>query len=46
MNHGALQEVPWALEQTKMPLSGSDAGWPEPEGAPVNLDSVVPLRAK
>src|SRR5690606_19391630 len=26
MNHGALKEVPWALEQTKLPESGSQAG--------------------
>ena len=26
MNHGAAKEVPWALEQTPMPMSGSDAG--------------------
>lgn len=26
MNHGATKDVPWALEQTPMPASGSDAG--------------------
>lgn len=26
MNHGALEEVPWTLEQTPMPESGSKAG--------------------
>lgn len=26
MNHGALKEVPWALEQTPMPMSGSHVG--------------------
>ncbi|MBL8907555.1 MAG: PepSY domain-containing protein [Rhizobiales bacterium] len=42
MNHGALKEVPWALEQTKMPESGSDAGASGlPEGMPVTLDTVA-----
>ncbi len=44
MNHGALHEVPWALEQTKLPLSGSDVGVTGvPEGTEVNLNSVVAL---
>lgn len=41
MNHGAMKEVPWALEQTPMPESGSQAG---KQGIPmgmVNLDSVA-----
>jgi len=41
MNHGAMKEVPWALEQTPMPESGSLKG---KEGIPmhskVDLDSV------
>lgn len=42
LNHGALKEVPWTLEQTPMPASGSTAGTPGlPEGAPVNLDTVA-----
>ena len=42
MNHGALKEVPWALEQTKLPESGSHAGATGlPEGASVNLDTVA-----
>ncbi|WEZ85930.1 PepSY domain-containing protein (plasmid) [Rhizobium sp. 32-5/1] len=42
MNHGGIKEVPWALEQTPMPMSGSDAGKSGlPEGEPVNLDGVV-----
>lgn len=42
MNHGALKEVPWALEQTPLPLSGSDAGRAGlPKGMPVNLDTVA-----
>ncbi|MCO5064656.1 MAG: PepSY domain-containing protein [Rhizobiaceae bacterium] len=42
MNHGALKEVPWALEQTPMPASGSEAGREGPAAAlPVNLDSVA-----
>ncbi|MEQ1519935.1 MAG: PepSY domain-containing protein [Aestuariivirga sp.] len=44
MNHGPLHEVPWALEQTKLPLSGSDVGVTGvPEGTAVNLNSVVAL---
>ena len=44
MNHGALKEVPWALEQTLMPASGSAAGVTGlPEGVPVVLESVVAL---
>ncbi|MFO1121390.1 MAG: PepSY domain-containing protein [Hyphomicrobiales bacterium] len=44
MNHGALKEVPWALEQTQMPASGSDAGVTGlPPGTPVVLESVVAL---
>lgn len=41
MNHGAMKEVPWALEQTPMPVSGSQAG---KQGIPmgqVDLDSVA-----
>jgi uncharacterized iron-regulated membrane protein len=42
MNHGALKEVPWALEQTPMPVSGSLAGAKGlAEGTPVNLDTVA-----
>lgn len=42
MNHGAMKEVPWALEQTKLPVSGSDAGITGlTEGTPVNLDTVA-----
>jgi uncharacterized iron-regulated membrane protein len=42
MNHGALKEIPWALEQTRLPASGSAAGVDGvPEGMPVNLDSIV-----
>jgi uncharacterized iron-regulated membrane protein len=41
MNHGALKEVPWALEHTPMPMSGSHAGHHGlPEGTPVNLDTI------
>jgi len=40
MNHGP-KEVPWALEQTPMPASGSQAGATGlPEGTPVTLDTV------
>lgn len=42
MNHGALKEVPWALEQTPLPESGSAAGaLGLPAGEPVNLDTVA-----
>ncbi|MBZ9937210.1 PepSY domain-containing protein [Mesorhizobium sp. BR1-1-16] len=42
MNHGAMKEVPWALEQTPMPASGSMAGMTGlPMGSPVNLDTVA-----
>jgi uncharacterized iron-regulated membrane protein len=44
MNHGAANEVPWALEQTPLPLSGSPAGVTGlPEGTPVNLDTIAAL---
>lgn len=42
MNHGGIKEVPWTLEQTPMPVSGSGAGTPGlPEGHVVDLDNVV-----
>lgn len=42
LNRGVLREVPWALEQTPMPASGSLAGLPGiPRGMPVRLNSVV-----
>jgi len=44
MNHGSTNDVPWALEQTPMPASGSDVGL---DGIPgtttVNIDSVIIL---
>lgn len=44
MNHDAASDVPWALEQTKMPASGSDAGVTgTAEGAAVNIDSIADL---
>ncbi len=44
MNHAHHKDVPWALEQTQMPASGSDAGVTgTPEGAPVTADSLVSL---
>lgn len=44
MNSGSVKEVPWTLEQTLMPASGSTAGVTGlPEGIPVNLDSIVAL---
>lgn len=44
MNHGPVSEVPWALEQTPMPASGSAAGRAGiAAGAPVTLDAVAAL---
>lgn len=40
MNHGAAKEVPWGLEQTPLPESGSLAGTQAVTGA-VDIDSVV-----
>ncbi len=40
MNHGAAKEVPWGLEQTPLPESGSLAGVQAIAG-PVDVDSVV-----
>ena len=44
MNHTAMKEVPWALEETPMPQSGASGGIAgTPMGQPVDLDSVVAL---
>lgn len=44
INHGSTHEVPWTLEQTLMPESGSAAGITGlPMGTPVVLDSVYAL---
>ena len=44
MNHGSTNDVPWALEQTPMPASGSDAGITGvAEGAPVDAASLIAL---
>lgn len=44
LNHGPLEEVPWGLEQTQLPASGSDAGTEGvPAGEQVNLNSIVDL---
>ncbi len=41
MNHGGTKQVPWPLEQTPMPASGSDAGVAGlADKGPVNIDSV------
>lgn len=40
MNHGGAKEVPWALEQTPMPESGSLAGKAAIDG-PVTVDAVA-----
>ncbi|MCC5781083.1 PepSY domain-containing protein [Nitratireductor sp. B36] len=42
LNHGATKDVPWALEQTPLPASGSDAGRAGlPASGPFNLDEIV-----
>ncbi|WP_120633988.1 PepSY domain-containing protein [Ruegeria sp. EL01] len=44
MNHGHQNDVPWALEQTPMPASGSKAGIDGvPEGTTINIDALVAL---
>jgi uncharacterized iron-regulated membrane protein len=44
MNHGPVGEVPWAIEQTPMPASGSEAGVVGiAPGVPVTIDSVAKL---
>jgi len=44
MNHTAAKEVPWALELTPLPLSGSAVGAQVlPEGTPIVLETVVLL---
>lgn len=40
MNHGAAKEVPWTLEQTPVPASGSLAGLTAIEGD-VTIDSII-----
>lgn len=40
MNHGATKEVPWGLEQTPLPASGSLAG-SKAVASPVNIDGVA-----
>jgi len=46
MNHDAASDVPWTLEQTPMPASGSTAGITgTKDGHPVNIDSVSELAA-
>lgn len=44
MNHGATNDVPWALEQTPMPTSGSEAGITGlPAGTAVTPENVIYL---
>jgi uncharacterized iron-regulated membrane protein len=42
LNHGAHHEVPWAVEQTPLPASGSQHGAPGiTKSGPITLDDVV-----
>lgn len=42
MNHNGVKEVPWTLEQTRMPVSGSDAGTQGlAEGQAIDVDNIV-----
>ena len=42
MNHGAVKDVPWGLEQTQLPASGSSAGQDGlAPGVPVTIDTVA-----
>jgi uncharacterized iron-regulated membrane protein len=44
LNSGGLHDVPWGLEQTPLPVSGSSAGTPGIlAGEAVNLDGVAAL---
>lgn len=44
MNDGHQNDVPWALEQTPMPASGSEAGIVGiPDGTAVDIDALVAL---
>ncbi|MFM2252051.1 MAG: hypothetical protein RJB68_388 [Pseudomonadota bacterium] len=44
LNSAGIRDVPWGLEQTRLPLSGSGAGVPGvTSGEPVNLDGVAAL---
>jgi len=44
LNTAGIRDVPWGLEQTPLPQSGSDAGVPGvAAGEPVNLDGVAAL---
>lgn len=40
LNRGGLEEVPWVLEQTPLPVSGSSAGWTG-VGPGADLDAVI-----
>lgn len=47
MNHGGANEVPWTLEQTPLPRSGSQAGIDGlPAGTPVNVETLEALGRK
>lgn len=46
MNHGAAKEVPWGLEQTPMPSSGSLAGAAAIPPGEVTIDSVAAFARK
>ncbi|WP_417672308.1 PepSY-associated TM helix domain-containing protein [Roseibium sp.] len=47
MNHGAVEDVPWALELTPMPASGSDVGVDGTlAGEPVTVDTIAALAGR
>jgi uncharacterized iron-regulated membrane protein len=44
MNHDGVKDVPWTLEQTKMPISGTNAGIDGvPDGQPIDIDNIIAL---
>lgn len=44
LNHDGIKEVPWTLEQTRMPVSGTDVGIDGiPDGRPIDIDNIVAL---
>ncbi|WP_417691451.1 PepSY-associated TM helix domain-containing protein [Roseibium sp.] len=47
LNHDHKEDMPWALEQTPLPASGSDVGAAGiPEGKPIDLNSIAELATR